>query len=249
MEMAVYDMRKIILGNLLFILLIGFTTQPNVEAAKINKNANSHVIFYVPHQDDEALSFGLGIVNHVKSGHIVHVVLLTDGSASAVRKKIGMTEKNFTEARNKEFRLSLSAMGVKPQNVEYLNYKDSQLTVKNVENIIKIYEKKYPNAKHKSFSWTDSGNHDHQNAGKALKNLEKTKKISDARYYVRRGDQPKGFKLTTEKYNPIFKPIFQKVSKAYSTYDPTKGFYAIGRTSVKKSFIEFDKQPLSRYHK
>ena len=234
---------------MLFILLVGCSSQPRVEAAATNNNANSHVVFYVPHQDDEALSFGLGIINHVKSGHVVHVVLLTDGSASFVRKKLEMTEKEFTEARNKEFRLSLAAMGVKPQNIDYLNYKDSQLTVKNVEEVIKKYEKKYPNAKHKSFSWTDSGNHDHQNAGKALNNLQKTKKISDARYYVRRGDQPKGVKLTTEKYNALFKPIYQKVSKAYSTYEPDKGFYAIGRTSVKKSFIEYDKQPLSRYHK
>jgi LmbE family N-acetylglucosaminyl deacetylase len=160
-----------------------------------------------------------------------------------------MTEKKFTEARNKEFHLSLKAMGVKPHNIEYLNHKDSKLTVKNVEDVIKIYEKKYPNAKHKTFSWTDSGNHDHQNAGKALNKLQKSKKISDARYYVRRGDQPKGFKLINEKYDPLLKPIYQKVSKAYSTYDPANGFYAIGRTSVKKSFIEFDKQPLSRYHK
>jgi LmbE family N-acetylglucosaminyl deacetylase len=237
-------------------LLIFFATIPLVfssfnvaDAQAKNKNANSHVVFYIPHQDDEALSFSLGITNHIKSGHVVHVVLLTDGSASIVRKKLGMNEKEFTEARNKEFRLSLEAMGVKPQNIEYLNHKDSKLTVKNVEDVIIIYEKKYPNAKHKSFSWTDSGHHDHQNAGKALNNLQKSKKITDARYYVRRGDQPKGFKLINEKYDPLLKPIYQKVSKAYSTYDPANGFYAIGRTSVKKSFIEFDKQPLSRYHK
>lgn len=239
-------MKKALIALSLFASLFSHS---DVGMAKANPNAKSNVVYYIPHQDDEALTFGVSIMAHLKGGHNVHVVLLTDGAASAVRKKLNMTEKEFTAARNREFALSLKNMGVKKANIHYMNYKDSQLTVSNVDKVVRSFEKKYPKAKHKTFSWTDSGNHDHSNAGKALVSLQKKKVVSDARYYVRRGDNPKGLRLTTDRYQSVHAPIYKKVSKAYSTYNPKTGFYAVGRTSVKKSFIEFDKKPLSRYHK
>ena len=70
-------------------LLISLFSHPGVGMAKAipNPNAKSHVVFYIPHQDDEALNFGVGIMNHIAGGHNVHVVLLTDGSAAGIRKK------------------------------------------------------------------------------------------------------------------------------------------------------------------
>ena len=221
----------------------------DVEAAKTNPNKNNHVVFYIPHQDDEALTFGVGIMNHIKAGYQVHVVLLTDGSASNVRKKMGMTEEEFTKARNKEFALSMKHMGVKTSNVKYMGFKDSQLTVAQVEKVIKSYEKKYPKARHKTFSYTDKDNHDHSNAGIALKNVQKSKITSDARYYVRRGDNPLGLRLVTERYNKAYTPTMKLVSDAYSIENKKQGLHGIGRKSVRKSFEAFDKQPLSRYHR
>lgn len=49
----------------------------------------ANVIFYVPHQDDDVLSFGASILNHVTAGgNSVKTVLVTDGSKSAVRNKL-----------------------------------------------------------------------------------------------------------------------------------------------------------------
>lgn len=216
--------------------------------AETNKNKDNHVVFYVPHQDDEALSFGVGIMNHLKAGFEVHVVLLTDGSASGVRKKMGMTEEEFSQARDNEFALSMKSMGVKSSNVEYMNFKDGDLSVKQVENVIKSYEKKYPKARHKTFSYTDP-HHDHSNAGIALKNVQNTKITDDARYYLKRGYYPSGVKLHKELYDNKFTPKMRAVSRAYTVENESLGLYGIGRKSVGQSFKEFDKLPVSVYHK
>lgn len=213
-----------------------------------NPNVNSHVVFYIPHQDDETLTFGLGIMNHLWNGHNVHVVLLTDGSASGVRTTLGMTEIEFTQARNREVELALSIMGVKPENIDYLNYKDGTLTVAIMESVIKSYEAKYPGAKHKAFSWTDA-HVDHKVSGQALKNLTTAGTTTDARYYVRRGDNPVGLVLTTEPCADYYTPLLLAVAQAYDIENTRLGFYGIGYKSVTASFDAFKVAPLSRYHK
>lgn len=216
--------------------------------AIINPNVNSHVVFYIPHQDDETLTFGTAIMNHVMGGHNVHVVLLTDGSASGVRTDLGMTELEFTEARNREFEKALNIYGVKPENIDYRNIKDGTLTVAKTDAIIREYEAKYPLAKHKAFSWTDA-HVDHKNSGQALKNLLTAGILTDARFYVRRGDNPVGLTLTTEAYNALHLPFYLAVSASYKLINDRLGFYGIGYKSVPTSFDSFEEQPLSRYHK
>lgn len=213
-----------------------------------NPNINSNVVFYIPHQDDETLTFGNAIMSHVQGGHNVHVVLLTDGSASVVKTQLGMTDLEFTQARNREFALALNFYGVKPENVSYRNIKDGALTVAKTEEIIREYEANYPLAKHKAFSWTDV-HVDHKNSGQALKNLQTAGVLTDARYYVRRGDNPVGLTLTTETYNALHLPFYLAVSAAYKLINDRLGFYGIGYKSVSASFDSFEAQPLSRYHK
>jgi LmbE family N-acetylglucosaminyl deacetylase len=215
----------------------------------LNPNVNSNVVFYIPHQDDEALTFGVGIMNHVQGGHNVHVVLLTDGSASVVKTQLGMSDAEFIAARNREFKLSLAIMGVKPENISMRSIKDGALTVAEVETIAKEYEAKYPLAKHKVFSWTDSGSSDHVDSGQALKNLQTQGIVTDVRYYVRRGDNPVGLTLTTETLKDYYKPFLLAVSESYNIVNDRLGFYAIGHQSVPQSFVDFETAQLSRYHK
>jgi len=40
------------------------------------------ILFISAHQDDETLSMGAGIINHVVAGHEVYSGCVTDGSAS-----------------------------------------------------------------------------------------------------------------------------------------------------------------------
>lgn len=242
-------MKALIIAVLLTLLiLVGFNTQ-ETDAAVSNKNEDSHVIFYVPHQDDDTLAFGVGIMNHYYGGHNVHIVMLTDGAASAVRKWTGLSVLDFTTARNTEFEHAMGAIGIKPNRIEYSNLKDGAMTVEQVEKVILKYEAKYPGAKHKTYSDTDTHT-DHRNAGQALRNLLGEGKVSDGRFYVRRGSQaPKGMKLTTEPFIEAYRPFLMAASASYNIRNEVKGFYGIGHRSVKASFRTFEKQPQSRYHK
>jgi hypothetical protein len=86
--------------------------------------------------------------------------------------------------------------------------------------------------------------------GKALKKLVDAGVTKDARYYVRRGDNPKGLKLVTEPFKETYRPLLLAVSTTYSMENHVLGFYGIGRKSASKNSFElFEKQPLSRYHK
>jgi LmbE family N-acetylglucosaminyl deacetylase len=250
-------MLKRILISLVAIVLVlsSFTvSNGNIEKIKhakaeiINPNANSHVVFYIPHQDDEAINFGVGIMNHIAGGHNVHVVLLTDGSSAVVRTQLGMTEYEFTQARNREFAYSLNILGVKPENVSYRNLKDGSITVSQVETIIREFETKYPKAKHKAYSYTDWHN-DHKNSGQALKNLQTAGVVTDARYYIRFGDNPIGITPIKEPFNPIYMNFMLAVSNVYKMENDRLGFYGIGWKSAGHLFEEVEIQPLSRYHK
>lgn len=236
--------------TLVIAVLLALVCVPTQEvSATTNSNANSHVVFYVPHQDDDLLTMGVGIRNHIKGGHNVHVVMLTDGAASGVRTKMGMTKEAFTKARNKEFELAMKALGVNSNNLEYRMFQDGKLTINQVKSVISEYETLYPNAKHKSYSYTDS-HVDHKNSGLALKQMVTSGDVTDARFYVRRGTAvPSGKRLTTERYKVADKSVMIAASAAYKRNRPWTGYYGIGYRSVKQSFITFDKLPQSRYHK
>lgn len=242
-------MKKSLLSLTLVVFLLANLISTNTANATVNNpNNESNVVYYIPHQDDEALSFGLSIMNHLQGGHNVHVVLITDGSASKVKRALGMTDREFSEARNREFAKSLQIMGVKSENVSYRGIKDGTVTVAQMEKIILEYETKYPNAKHKSFSWTDPHN-DHKNSGLALRNLQKKGKVNDARYYVKQQDNPKGVRLVKEGYKSYYAPFFRAVGESYRMENKVIGFYGIGYKSVAKSFISFEERAVSRYHK
>ena len=231
----------VILSALVF--LLGMNVQETGAAAE------SHVVFYVPHQDDDTLTMGVAIRNHINAGHNVHVVMLTDGAASFVRKKMGMTAEDFTEARNKEFELAMVALGVNECNIDYRSFSDGSLQIRQVKSVIREYEAMYPNAKHKAYSYTDT-NEDHSDSGEALRQLSSVGEVTDARYYVRRGTAaPKGKTLLTERLYAKDRPAMRNASTAYKTQDTSKGLYGIGYRSVKASFDTFDKLPQSRYHK
>lgn len=45
-------------------------------------------LFFVPRQDDEMLTFGIGIIQAVRAGHRVHVILCTDGGLDGTRVRL-----------------------------------------------------------------------------------------------------------------------------------------------------------------
>lgn len=173
----------------------------------------ANVLFFVPHQDDEVLTLGVGIRSHVEAGHNVHVILCTDGSGSIVRDRLngltpcglhGMITHNpsaegypfvedvdFIKARDDEFKAACLALGVPSSNIHIsrLAVQDGTLAVWRAKQIMRYYLNLYPNASVKTHTYNGEGLGqlaDHYNLGKALKELvdEGYYAVSDARWYV-----------------------------------------------------------------
>lgn len=141
-------------------------------------------IFLSPHQDDETLSMGASIVQHVRAGREVLVVLMCDGSGSGVHK-IYPDRDTFVAERDREFKAAVHALGatpiIRPDRVP-----DTTLTVEWAKSVIQEYHQKYPHASFKTMSDRDRSNPesaeaDHYLLGQALRETG----IKDARYYVR----------------------------------------------------------------
>ena len=92
------------------------------------------ILYFVPHQDDELLGYGLDIAKETKlNSENVYVFLCTDGSSSGVRRMLcdnkeecflhegkhqyTLGSEEFSKARDREFILSLIALGVKKENI------------------------------------------------------------------------------------------------------------------------------------
>lgn len=237
-------MKLLAVAGLAISLLVGGS---HSVGAVENTNADSHVVFYVPHQDDETLTFGVAIVNHLRYGHDVHVVLLTDGAASVIRERLGMTKEEFTAARNREFLYALQVMGVKSENISIRNFADGQLTVDQVAGVMKEYESRFPGAKHKTFTETDP-HPDHSNSGKALRKLQNAGVVTDARYYVKMTHNYT-LPVMKETFKEEYREVLEAAGSVYNINNPSIGFYGIGYKSVPKSFDAHAIQPVSKYHK
>lgn len=137
-------------------------------------------VFFTPHQDDETLSMGASIVQHVQAGRQVIVVLLTDGSASGVAPRYPTIEQ-FVAERDREFNASVSRMGATPV-IRADRAPDQGLTIAYAQSVIQEYVNMYPAGSFKTMSEYDASP-DHSNLGKALRKVTGT---SDKRWYVKR---------------------------------------------------------------
>nr|WP_282958552.1 PIG-L family deacetylase [Metabacillus idriensis] len=211
-----------------------------------NTDGKPTAIFYVPHQDDELLSMGVGILHHLEVGYNVIVVLYTDGQGSSVLNQLKMTPEEFGEKRDREFRRSTKALGVLSKNIHYLNIPDSKVTKEDMRKIIMDYENLYPNAVHRAYSYYDLHN-DHRVAGEALNELYNEERLNkDVKFYINYGKyETKGIE---EPYKESYKEELMNGIKAYKTYYPRLGSYAIGWKSASPLFINLEKNPKSLYH-
>lgn len=237
-------------------------------AQKTSASPND-VIFYSPHQDDELLSMGVAILTHIKAGYDVRVVLLTNGEASNAREVINgnrycswhqryhnpaaegyqpLSKTEFGQARTREFRRAVQALGIPANRIHVHNYDDGTLTTGQMATLVRWqYENNYPNAKHKTMTYHDDHD-DHRNAGRALLNMYRNGEISDVRFYIKRTqrDQIPGsyHQVTSDMY-----PYIQAAAQSYMTWNPKNGDFAIGYHSVPNSFDDLLVSPKSKWHK
>lgn len=162
-------------------------------------------IFLSPHQDDESLTMGAAIRDHVLAGRTTYVILLTDGGASGVCNwsPYDGDRAACVAERDKEFTNAVTALGatpiiptvVAPGNTT-ARALDGQLTGTFTANVIRYYAGVYgTDASFKTMSEYDSLHPDHRAAGRGLYAaylwgyIGTGASTGDARWYVRREDQ------------------------------------------------------------
>ena len=176
-------------------------------------------VYYIPHPDDEVLSFGADILNQVGKGHKVILVLLTMGEA------VGSSEDRdiIAEARQREFESACQIMGVQ---WSYKHLPDAGVEVDSVRRIIAAYDKRYINAYHKTYDYEHDYHPDHLAAGQAL--LESN--VSNKTFFVAPWNRVEGLTEIRTKHIGTWRNALQ----AYCVI--CEGRYAIGYQSVNEYF-------------
>jgi hypothetical protein len=180
--------------------------------------------------------------------------------ASAAKKKVEaklgkpITVEQFVQARDNEFRASLSKLGVptakihiEPDPVKRI--KDGQLTRQLADELIRTYIALYPDAGHYTMSWKDPSP-DHSLLGEALRGHCQAGAIANndcrfmqAPYYWT--------KLPITKYityKPHTDGSEKKANLEYRVWNPSQGRYSVGYFSVKSYFDAHYANPTSRVH-
>ncbi|MFD2131556.1 PIG-L family deacetylase [Pseudogracilibacillus auburnensis] len=252
-----FKRKTIIHRKLMFILILGIIileTSLNNYVVKAEEDQKT-AIFLVPHQDDELLTFGVAILDHLWNNYDVHLVLMTDGGASAANKvicdKLGfeLTIEQFVEARNNEFIRSAQILGVDQDNIHFIEYKDGEITTDDVKNTILTFQEQYPNASFKATSYLDK-NSSHAAVGEGLQQMYDEGKVKDARFYMtfyQFGYEPipeTGY----DNYHPHFQPLIEASADVYNRWQPEFAWYAIGGHSVPMLLEKVKENPISRWH-
>lgn len=94
-------------------------------------------IVFSPHFDDETLGCGGTIIKKVNAGAQVHIVFMTDGSTS---HRHLIAEEKLKEMRSEEGQHAASILGVKPENVTLLGFKEGRLASRVAEAVKRVTE-------------------------------------------------------------------------------------------------------------
>lgn len=223
-------------------------------------------LFFIPHQDDETLTFSPAIQRYIKDGYDVHVILSTDGISSSVREnilngnsvcnihnerhnfKISKTE--FTRLRDKECTQALITLGVKQENIHISRFavKDGTLDKDRAKTIISDYLEQYPNSKIFTISNMSQnvtgGHNDHYTLGIAAKELYDEGKVNDLdlfiEFYIREDFEKRNKNIKLEKYYPTNSNQIKRATYSYTNFDPKHQHYAIGGHSVNQLFNKME---------
>jgi LmbE family N-acetylglucosaminyl deacetylase len=198
-------------------------------------------LWLIAHADDETLSTGVAIANHVQAGNNVIVVLATDGINSSVRGATGLTRTQFSAARDREFEAAVRVLGATPYFSPF-RAEDGKLTIARARDIITDARERWVGARVKTHSpYGASFRHpDHVALGGAAMEILQQDPGLDLRLYVEpyvaqrfRTEFP-GIAIATETApNPT--PVIHAIDE-YALVDHTIGRYGIGYLSVPSYF-------------
>lgn len=198
------------LGLLILAMLAGLFA---FNSAGAQAATTTPVVWLVPHQDDEVLSYGADIRSHLQSNDgPFYAVLLTDGSHTGVCdvNKDGtfttLEETDCTTQRDAEFYTAIDRLeGSTGKNITVDipadRAADGELTKAYVQTIIDRYQALYPgqNVRFKGYSYKESlhcdkcgngttgaGHPDHDAIGEAMRqDWSNSGQVTDVRFYVK----------------------------------------------------------------
>lgn len=231
---------------------------PGVEPFKINPSKFQHreiSVYYVPHPDDEILTFGVPIRNDIQSGREVFLILLSHGESTGAIEKVSrlakkqLTPKQIGESRVLEFREAARALGVDEPFYHIYNMPGGGYQHDVIQNIALYFEHNFPNVIHNTMSEEDILS-DHHIPAKVIGALQKEGKVKQfqtyASVYMDRISKKKqdGYKVYL--IRPGDKESLDKAIYAYKIWNPTIGRYSIGNHSVSDQFRALQKDYYAR---
>jgi LmbE family N-acetylglucosaminyl deacetylase len=220
-------------------------------------------IFFIPHQDDELLSMGAYILQHLDAGRDVHVVLMTDGQASGVRNVLAsqgypLSYAAFSKARDREFVSAMFALGLNEDHIHFENLEDGNLSRTKVKSVMMDYISAYGPGSYKTMSWMDE-HKDHYILGRALDEITRAGEVpnNDSRFCRSLSYQdaptPGGSWQRAKDNTRLFIAAWEynvwNMNHGADAYDASRGpRYQIGFTSVKPEFDAMVADPKSWVH-
>ncbi len=234
------------------VMCLGLYTEARAEEAHPEV-----AVLYIPHPDDEIISFGAWILYALSEDIDVHVVFLTRGGASIAihpvnnrleamgRDPIDVEE--FMQGRIREATLSMLRIGVPEKNLHVLDLPDGAVTPEQVEAVIRDFEARFPGASHRSTSYHDRHT-DHRAAGEALLRLYDAGEVSHARFHVPlyHWDDPIPGDLAP--WSEAWEARYHEGLNAFRLWLPEEGYYSVGYKSTKDSIDTRYEEPRSKIH-
>ena len=269
-------MSRIIAGIATAVLAAGVGVATPSTAQAATAPSTCPYVFLVPHSDDETLTMGAGIRQHVVQygGDKVCVVLMTDGTNSQVQDKMrdasynpdgkayNLTDAQFTAARDKEEWNALLHMGVPAANIYINGYTQpntgvprifdanngSAAQAAKIDQWVGATMNYFGTARHyKTMSDKTTDVGDHHAMGMALRARSNSSKVLSARFYAE-PYRTVSVTVGTVTYSATDKVQLQKANNAFRVWNPASGYYQIGYRSVKALLDAHYINPVSYQH-
>lgn len=213
-----------------------------VRSMSAPRSIENPVIWFHAHQDDETLTLGPGIEEHVRAGRWNIAVLATDGSQSFVRNDLGMTYEAFSAARDAELSAAYALLGV--DAAFPWGGRDGAFTVTQARVMVNYWVSRFPRASFKAQSYVDSSP-DHRVIGQALREAWQKTPTLDVRFYVKRGDWALA---PATSWETLGDRRTLAAGEAYGYLNPAENRYGIGHRSVRQEFADLAADPRTKVH-
>lgn len=208
-----------------------------------------------PHQDDELLQYGAAIIDEIRNGYTVYVVLTTRGETDAVRTSSGLFRQlgytpgveEFSAARDREFLEGVRRLGANPILPTWAQREAGRLSV--ASRIVALVKATCPSGCELRAPALTDYHIDHIEAGKAALILAEEKFGRNVRLTL---SAP--YQQTNAPRGVVMQPwgiqgdVTMSHQWGYRTVDVPNGWWGIGYKSVPSRFNDLANNSRTYFH-